>query len=107
MALAVPLRGPRFLVRRGSAFFVRPPCSHITKERCVFGQDSPVFLLFGLAAIVGAGVGFALWHGTLAVVVCSLLLISGLFFALIPGHGLTHIVVLWETVTGRGRKREK
>jgi hypothetical protein len=64
-------------------------------------------LLFGLAVIVGAGVGFAFWHGTLAAVACSLLLILGLFFALIPGHGLTHIVVLWEGVTGRGRKREK
>jgi hypothetical protein len=79
----------------------------MAKERCAFGQSSPVSLLFGLAAIVGAVIGFALWHGTLVAVTCSLLLISGLFFALIPGHGLTHIVVLWQRLTGRGGKKDE
>lgn len=85
----------------------RPLCTHIEKERCAFGQYSPVCFLFGLAVIVGAGFGFALWHGALAVVACSLLLIFGLFFALIPGHGLIRIALLWQSVTGRGRKRDK
>jgi len=63
--------------------------------------------LLGLVAIIVAAIGFTLWHGTLAVAACSALLVFGLFFALIPGHGLTHIVVLWQTMTGRGQKREK
>jgi hypothetical protein len=57
--------------------------------------------------MAGAGVGFALWQGTLAAIVCSALLVFGLLFALIPGHGLIHIMRLWQGRTDRGRKKDE
>ena len=78
-----------------------------TKERCAFGQDAPVWLLFGTALIIGAGAGFAFWHGVLGTIACSLLLLLGLLFALFPGHGIIHVMALLQVVTHRRKKRDK
>ncbi len=43
MALAVPLRGSRFLVRRGSAFFVRPQTTYGGNKRSIRRQFSTTF----------------------------------------------------------------
>jgi amino acid permease len=63
--------------------------------------------LFGVSVIIAAGIALICWHGTLAIVICTLLILFGLIFALIPGHGLIRIMACWENVTGRGRKRDK
>lgn len=75
--------------------------THATKERCVFGQDSPLCLLIGLVAIGGAIAGFALLHGTVAPVACLAVLLFGLFMVLLPGHGVIHLALLWKSMTGK------